>query len=146
MRWERRSRRGDVIYARGGGMRRRGGLPMGRAGAGGAVGIVYLLISQLGGGGTSFGVDSGFPSGVWARTVYEAGDLDEGDVRRPSGPPRPWAARAATPESATPFPQRRSERSPGVAGVDYGAREPERAMRLKTRALGRSCRASVRRS
>jgi uncharacterized protein len=38
-----------------------------RAGAGGAVGIVglivYLLISQLGGGGgTTFGVDSGFPS------------------------------------------------------------------------------------
>jgi uncharacterized protein len=66
MRWERRSRRGDVIDARGGGMRTRGGLPM-RAGAGGAVGIVglivYLLISQLGGGGgTTFGVDSGFPS------------------------------------------------------------------------------------
>lgn len=39
---------------------------MGRAGAGGAVGIVglivYLLISQLGGGGAAFGVDSGFPS------------------------------------------------------------------------------------
>jgi len=41
---------------------------MGRAGAGGAVGIVglivYLLISQLGGGaaGGTFGVDSGFPS------------------------------------------------------------------------------------
>ena len=67
MRWERRSRRGDVIDARGGGMRSRSGLPMGRAGAGGAVGIVglivYLLISQLGGGGgTSFGVDRGFPS------------------------------------------------------------------------------------
>jgi len=68
MRWERRSRRGDVIDARGGGMRPRGGLPVGRAGAGGAVGIVglivYLLVSQLGGGGTTgtFGVDSGFPS------------------------------------------------------------------------------------
>jgi hypothetical protein len=86
MRWERRSRRGAVIYARGGGMRRRGGLPMGRAGEGGAVGIVYLLISQLGGGGgTSFGVDSGFPSGVWVRTVYEAGDLDGGDVREAVG-------------------------------------------------------------
>ena len=43
---------------------------MGRAGAGGAVGIVglivYLLISQVGGG-------------------YEAGDLDEGDVREAVG-------------------------------------------------------------
>ena len=66
MRWKRRSRSGDVIDARGGGMSPRGGLPMGRAGAGGAVGIVglivYLLISQLGGGGAAFGVDSGFPS------------------------------------------------------------------------------------
>jgi predicted metalloprotease len=42
------------------------GAAHGQGGAGGAVGIVglivYLLISQLGGGGTSFGVDSGFPS------------------------------------------------------------------------------------
>ncbi len=43
---------------------------MGKAGAGGAIGIVglivYLLISQLGGGaaGETFGVDSGFPSDV----------------------------------------------------------------------------------
>ncbi len=69
MRWERRSRSGDVIDARGGGMSPRGGLPGGRAGAGGAIGIVglivYLLISQLGGGGGglgAFGVDSGFPT------------------------------------------------------------------------------------
>ena len=68
MRWKRRSRSGDVIDARGGGMRPSGGLPMGKAGAGGAIGIVglivYLLISQLGGGaaGGTFGIDSGFPS------------------------------------------------------------------------------------
>jgi predicted metalloprotease len=68
MRWERRSRRGDVIDARGGGMRPRGGLPMGRAGVGGGIGIVglivFILISSLGGGGgvPGLGVDSGFPS------------------------------------------------------------------------------------
>ena len=68
MRWKRRSRSGDVIDARGGGMRPSGGLPMGKAGAGGAIGIVglivYLLISQLGGGtaGGTFGIDSGFPT------------------------------------------------------------------------------------
>ena len=69
MRWERRSRRGDVIDARGGGMRPRSGLPIGRAGVGGGIGlvglIVYLLISSLGGGGggiPGLDVDSGFPS------------------------------------------------------------------------------------
>ena len=89
MRWERRSRRGDVIDARGGGMRPRSGLPMGRAGAGGAVGIVglivYLLISQLGGGGgTGFGVDSGFssdaPAAPDARSIPAAQD-PERDLR-----------------------------------------------------------------
>ena len=93
MRWERRSRRGDVIDARGGGMRPRSGLPMGKAGAGGAVGIVglivYLLISQLGGGGgTSFGVDSGFPSDAPsapdARSIPAAQD-PERDLRDFSG-------------------------------------------------------------
>jgi uncharacterized protein len=70
MRWERRSRRGDVIDARGGGMRPRSGLPIGRAGVGGGIGlvglIVYVLISSLGGGGgggiPGLDVDSGFPS------------------------------------------------------------------------------------
>jgi uncharacterized protein len=68
MRWERRSRRGDVIDARGGGLRPRGGFPMGRAGVGGGIGIlgliVYLLISSLGGSGgvPGLGVDVGFPN------------------------------------------------------------------------------------
>ena len=70
MRWERRSRRGDVIDARGGGMRSRSGLPIGRAGVGGGIGlvglIVYVLISSLGGSGAGgipgLGVDGGFPS------------------------------------------------------------------------------------
>jgi uncharacterized protein len=67
MRWERRSRAGDVIDARGGGMRPGGAFPGGRAGVGGGLGlvgvIVYVLIQVLsGGGGQAFGIDSGFPS------------------------------------------------------------------------------------
>jgi predicted metalloprotease len=66
MRWQRKSRSGDVIDARGGGMRPRGGMPGGLAGGAGGLGligvIVVVLIQVLGGGGSgsAFGVDNQF--------------------------------------------------------------------------------------
>ena len=35
-------------------------------------------------------------SGVWAHSVFAAGDLEEGDVARPSAPRRPWATTASS--------------------------------------------------
>ncbi len=70
MRWSRKGRSGDLIDARGGGMRPRGGMPGGRMALPGGLGIggviVFLLFQVLSGGASGFGVDSRFSDGSQA--------------------------------------------------------------------------------
>jgi uncharacterized protein len=90
MRWERRSKSGDVIDARGGGMRPRGGLPGGRVaipGGLGIVGVIAVVLIQLlssGGGGSAFGVDNQFgtrPEVPPATSGIPAGQDPERDLK-----------------------------------------------------------------
>jgi hypothetical protein len=68
MRWSRKSRSGDLIDARGGGMRSGGmRMPGGRMALPGGLGIggviVFVLFQVLAGGASGFGVDSQFSDG-----------------------------------------------------------------------------------